>query len=212
MKKVLCGSMFALVATGAMANGFYINPQVAYSITSVEESRVEKSAQNGSWAEFVNNKHESWANFFNAVGFDMAENGDMPNDTDVRNFTYDERTLGLNLKYGYKVYKFIPYVTAGIGYTTIESENNFRSGRYFWETPATTENMSWNIGVGVEVPLTDNVAFNVAYKYTDLGSVEYTNGMFYDNHTAGQGGMTRVFDSDVDLDKHEIIAGVKLSF
>ena len=61
MKKVLCGSMFALVATGAMANGFYINPQVAYSITSVEESRVEKSAQNGSWAEFVNNKHESWA-------------------------------------------------------------------------------------------------------------------------------------------------------
>lgn len=34
MKKVLCGSMFALVATGAMANGFYINPQVAYSITS----------------------------------------------------------------------------------------------------------------------------------------------------------------------------------
>ena len=72
--------------------------------------------------------------------------------------------------------------------------------------------MSWNIGVGVEVPLTDNVAFNVAYKYTDLGSVEYTNGMFYDNHTAGQGGMTRVFDSDVDLDKHEIIAGVKLSF
>ena len=58
MKKVLCGSMFALVATGAMANGFYINPQVAYSITSVEESRVEKSAQNGSWAEFVNNKHE----------------------------------------------------------------------------------------------------------------------------------------------------------
>lgn len=29
MKKVLCGSMFALVATGAMANGFYINPQVA---------------------------------------------------------------------------------------------------------------------------------------------------------------------------------------
>ena len=121
MKKILCGSMFALVATGAMANGFYINPQVAYSITSVSESRVEKSAQNGSWAEFVNNKHESWAdkghqfspkiavgyefdmdkagilsieaeygevdNFFNAVGFDMAENGDMPNDTDVRNFS-----------------------------------------------------------------------------------------------------------------------------
>lgn len=246
MKKVLCGSMFALVATGAMANGFYINPQVAYSITSVSESRVEKSAQNGAWAEFAKSKHESWAdkghqfspkiavgyefdmdkagilsieaeygevdNFFNAVGFDMDESGNKPNDTDVRNFTYDERTLGLNLKYGYKVYKFIPYVTAGIGYTTIESENNFRSGRYFWETPATTENMSWNVGVGVEVPLTDNVAFNVAYKYTDLGSVEYTNGMFYDNHAADQGGITSVFDSDVDLDKHEIIAGVKLTF
>ena len=67
--------------------------------------------------------------------------------------------------------------------------------------------MSWNVGVGIEVPVTDNVAFNIAYKYTDLGSVEYTNGMFYDNHTAGQGGMTRVFDSDVDLYKHEIIAG-----
>lgn len=246
MKKILSGSIFALIATGAMADGFYINPQVAYSITSIEESRVEKSAQNGVWADFDGNKHETWSdkghkfspkiavgydfdmekygilsieaeygevdNFFNALGFDTAENGDVPNDTDIRNFTYDERTLGINVKYGYKVYKFIPYLTAGIGYMTIESENNFRSGRYFWETPATTENMSWNIGVGVEVPLTDNVAFNLAYKYTDLGSVEYSNGMFYDNHAASQGGITRVFDSDVDLDKHEFIAGVKLAF
>ena len=162
MKKILCGSVFALIATGAMADGFYINPQVAYSITSVSENRVEKSSQNGVWAEFDENKHESWSdtghkfspkiavgyefnmdkagilsveaeyghvdNFFNAVGFDAAENGDKPNDTDVRNFTYNESTLGLNVKYGYEVYKFIPYVTAGIGYTTIESENNFRSG------------------------------------------------------------------------------------
>ena len=141
-----------------------------------------------------------------------AENGDKPNDTDVRNFTYNESTLGLNVKYGYKVYKFIPYVTAGIGYTTIESENNFRSGNWFWETPATTENMSWNVGVGIEVPVTDNVAFNIAYKYTDLGSVEYTNGMFHVDHKTGLGGMKGVFDSDVDLYKHEIIAGVKMSF
>ena len=246
MKKILCGSVFALIATGAMADGFYINPQVAYSITSVSENRVEKSSQNGVWAEFDGNKHESWSdtghkfspkiavgyefdmdkagilsveaeyghvdNFFNAIGFDAAEDGAKPNDTDVRNFTYNESTLGLNVKYGYEVYKFIPYVTAGIGYTTIESENNFRSGRYFWETPATTENMSWNVGVGIEVPVTDNVAFNIAYKYTDLGSVEYTNGMFYDDHKANQTGMTSVFDSDVDLYKHEIIAGVKMSF
>ena len=72
--------------------------------------------------------------------------------------------------------------------------------------------MSWNVGVGIEVPVTDNVAFNIAYKYTDLGSVEYTNGMFHVDHKTGLGGMKGVFDSDVDLYKHEIIAGVKMSF
>ncbi|MDE6481471.1 MAG: outer membrane beta-barrel protein [Alphaproteobacteria bacterium] len=246
MKKILCGSVFALVATGAMADGFYISPRVAYGITSADESRVEHAAVDGVWSEFDGNKHESWDdknrefapqmavgydfdmgkagifaieamytsvdNFFKLTGTGADEEGNMPNDSDARNVSYDEQTIGLNAKYGYKVYGVVPFVTAGVGYTTIDYTNNFRSGTYWWETTGVEHNMSWNLGAGIEVPVTEKVSLSLAYTYTDLGSVKYSNSMFHNDAKNKREGVERVFKSDVDLDKHEFIAGVKFTF
>lgn len=246
MKKVLCGSVFALIATGAMANGFYISPKVAYNITSAKESRIEHKAVDGVWTAFDGNKHESWQNknrefapqlavgydidmgvagifgieagyaavdnSFQITGIGMDEAGDRPNDSDARRTSYDEQTIALNVKYGYNVSGVIPFVTAGLGYTTIEYSNDFRSGTYWWATQDTEHNLSWNIGAGIEVPVTEKVSFSLAYMYTDLGNVKYSNSMFHNDAKNGREGVERVFKSDVDLNKHEFVAGIKMAF
>lgn len=246
MKKILCGSVFALVATGAMADGFYISPKIAYSVTSAEESRVENKVINGVWAEFAGNKHESWQNknrefnpqvavgydfdmgqagivgieagysavdnFFKMTGTGVDEAGNTPNDSDVRRASYDEQTIALNAKYGYKISGFVPFVTAGLGYTTIEYTNDFRSGTYWWASEGTEHNLSWNIGAGVEIPVSEKVSVNLAYMYTDLGNVKYSNSMFHNDAAKNQEGFDRVFKSDVDLNKHEVVAGLKFVF
>lgn len=144
----------------------------------------------------------------NGVDFDGAS----PNDSDSRDFKYGESTLSLNAKYGYDLKYVIPFVSAGIGYTTIDSENNFRSGTYWWETRDSERNVSWNIGAGIELRATDQVSFSLSYRYTDLGSVKYTNRMYHENAKTNSNGIERNFDSDVDLHKHEIIGGVKFMF
>lgn len=150
------------------------------------------------------------SNHFNPSDAGTDFTGSIPNDTDTRIFAYDESTISLNAKYGYKIHNVIPFITVGIGYTTIDSENNFRSGTYWWDTTAQTENVSWNIGAGVEVPVGEKVALTLSYLYTDLGNVEYSNWMYHEKGTAN--GIERHFDSNVDLAKHEVMAGVKISF
>lgn len=247
MKKIILSSLAAAIVIGnANADGLYVSPKVSWNHTRISESRTEKAWNNanGNWAEFANNKHESWDGHGNkltpkiAIGYDFDLNkygifsleteyshtrnhfnpacdgqdfeGNTPNDTDSRIFAYDESTISLNAKYGYKISKFIPFITAGIGYTTIDSENNFRSGTYWWDTTDQAENVSWNIGAGVEIPVSDKVSFTLSYLYTDLGNVEYSNWMYHEKGNTN--GIERHFDSDVDLEKHEVIAGVKIQF
>lgn len=137
--------------------------------------------------------------------------GNTPNDSDIRTYKYDESTLSLNAKYGFDVYKGItPFITAGAGYTVIDSTNNFRSGTYWWDTTDQEKNISWNIGAGVLVPVADNISLSLEYKYTDLGNVKYSNWMYHEKGNAN--GIERHFDSKVDLYKHEVLAGVKISF
>ena len=138
--------------------------------------------------------------------------GKSPNDSDIRTYKYDESTLSLNAKYGYTVYGVTPFLTAGVGYTIIDSTNNFRSGTYWWDTTDQERNISWNIGGGVLVPVSHNVALSLEYKYTDLGNVKYSNWMFHEDAPKAKNGIERHFDSSVDLYKHEILMGVKIAF
>jgi len=151
-------------------------------------------------------------NHFNPTDTNIDFDGSVPNDSDTRDFTYTESTLALNAKYGYKMTRFTPFVTAGIGYSLINSENNFRSGTYWWETRDEARNMSWNIGAGIEIPVSASVAATLEYRYTDFGDVKYTNRMYHENAKQNNNGIERNFDSKVNLSKHEVMAGVKFSF
>lgn len=148
--------------------------------------------------------------------FDIADalvdfEGETPNDSgDVRHMTYSDSTIMLNAKYGYDICGVTPYVFAGIGYTTIDSENSFRSGTYWWDTRATQHNFAWNIGAGVEVPVAKNIALTIAYNYTSLGTVDYSNWLGHEK--AGANGVEAHFDSSVDLVKHELTTGLKIMF
>lgn len=150
------------------------------------------------------------SNYFNPMGGMYDGNGEAPNDSDSRDFKYDESTTSLNAKYGYDFRYVVPFITAGIGYTIIDSENNFRSGTYWWETRDQERNVSWNIGAGIEVPVAEKVSLTLSYLYTDLGNVKYSNWMYKENGSTN--GIERHFDSDVDLKKHEVIAGLKIKF
>lgn len=149
--------------------------------------------------------------------FDVANayvdfDGQTPNDSgDVRHMSYSDSTIFLNAKYGYNVKDiFIPYISAGIGYTTIDSQNAFRSGTYWWDTRATENNFAWNVGAGIEVPVAKNVSLTLAYTYTNLGNVEYSNWLGHEKGTSN--GVEAHFDSSVDLYKHELTAGAKIMF
>jgi len=152
------------------------------------------------------------SNEFKPLDAMIDGDGNTPNDSDSRNYKYEESTLSLNAKYGYSVYGITPFVSAGIGYTIIDSTNNFRSGTYWWDTTDQERNISWNIGGGVLVPVAHNVALSLEYKYTDLGNVKYSNWMYHENARAGNNGIERHFDSSVDLYKHEVLMGLKVSF
>lgn len=178
-----------------------VSPKIAFGY----EFNLDKYGMLSIEAEYGASK-----NYFNGVGADYDLDGNTPNDSDTRNFTYNEKTISLNATYAYKIYNVIPFVTAGVGYSTIESQNNFRSGTYWWETTDQEKNISWNIGAGIEIPVTDTVSVSLAYMYTDLGNVEYSNAMYHNKGTAE--GIERRFDSSVDLSKQEITAGLKIRF
>lgn len=152
------------------------------------------------------------SNHFNPLNGYVDESGSTPNDTDTRTFTYRESTLSLNAKYGYEIYNVIPFVTAGIGYTVIDSENNFRSGKFWWDTTDQEKNLSWNVGAGIEVPVAEKISLTLSYLYTNLGDVKYSNWMYGVYANGAQTGIKNHFDSDVDLEKHEVVAGVKIQF
>jgi len=247
MKKFIITSTAVMaLAVGSAHAGFYITPQVSYSMTSINENRTETKVINTAWAPFAGNKIETWDNMGHkitpkiAVGFDYetrrwgtfglaSQYGAIknsfncftpdhdfkdrhPNDTDTRDFSYDEKTLSLNATYGYRIKYIIPFVTAGIGYTTINSESNFRSGRYFWSTRDQENTTSWNIGAGLEIPVTKYISATLMYMYTDLGHVKYNNPMYFDNNAGATEHIDRVFKSDTELTKQEIVAGIKISF
>ncbi|MDE6250674.1 MAG: outer membrane beta-barrel protein [Alphaproteobacteria bacterium] len=168
---------------------------------------TEKYGMFGIEAEYGTTSNE-----FKPLNAMVDGDGKSPNDSDIRTYKYDESTLSLNAKYGYTVYGVTPFLTAGVGYTIIDSTNNFRSGTYWWDTTDQERNISWNIGGGVLVPVSHNVALSLEYKYTDLGNVKYSNWMFHEDAPKAKNGIERHFDSSVDLYKHEILMGVKIAF
>jgi opacity protein-like surface antigen len=85
-----------------------------------------------------------------------------------------------NLSYRFKNLNMpiIPYITAGLGISSNKVKNMSIA------TPSitfllnssgkTTTQAAWQIGAGILVPVTKNMAVNLSYKYRDLGKIKTT--------------------------------------
>lgn len=70
---------------------------------------------------------------------------------------------------------FIPYVGAGVGFSTLTTSNvkyvNPDGSTGTWKGDSTT-NFAWALMAGVSVPMSNNWIFDVNYRYLDLGDAK----------------------------------------
>lgn len=74
------------------------------------------------------------------------------------------------LRLGYAVDRFLPYVTGGLAFGSVESE--IKGGGSNWHVDDTQ--MGWTIGGGLEASLSDHLTGRVEYLYVDLGETDGT--------------------------------------
>lgn len=74
------------------------------------------------------------------------------------------------LRLGYAIGNFLPYVTGGLAFGSVESE--IKGGGSDWHVDDTQ--VGWTIGGGLEAALSDHLTGRVEYLYVDLGETEGT--------------------------------------
>ena len=94
----------------------------------------------------------------------------------------------LRARVGFDGGAFMPYLTGGLAVAGATAEG---------DTTDSATHIGWTAGGGVEIALTDAVSLDLQYRYSDFGSQEYN---------------VYVFDYDVDLNTHQVTAGVNWRF
>ena len=94
----------------------------------------------------------------------------------------------LRLKYGLELKDVYFYVTGGLALTKVKREVtgvNDGMGWAFFDFGESQKKTSFEtgyaIGAGMEMPIKDNLTFNLKYIYTDFGDIKYT----YQGHAFG---------------------------
>ncbi len=105
-------------------------------------------------------------------------------------------------------YAVKPFVMAGLGVAQIKETGSIAIADYVrtpvndesleMESPETTNrNFVWSVGAGAEYDITDSIAVSLAYRFTDLGTIDASN----DTGTVKR-----------DMNMHELIVGAKYRF
>ena len=68
--------------------------------------------------------------------------------------------------------KFTPYIGGGIGYAQIKIHDAYWNECYGEDIKGT--NFSWQLGAGVSYLATDNISFDIGYRYINFGDVSET--------------------------------------
>ncbi len=105
-------------------------------------------------------------------------------------------------------YKVKPFAVVGLGAAQIKETGSLTISDYV-RTPINDEsysaespeskhtNFAWSIGAGAEYDITEHIAVNLAYRFTDLGKIDASN----DTGTVKR-----------DMSMHELIIGAKYRF
>ncbi len=89
--------------------------------------------------------------------------------------------------------KLTPYVGAGIGMAHLKATAKYDDGK----DSKSKNNFAWQVGAGVAYALTDNVALDAGYRYTDAGDVKISDGESTNKYEAKS---------------HEFLLGARYSF
>lgn len=107
--------------------------------------------------------------------------------------------------------KFVPFVNAGIGYAHIKTSSlatgEVPLGLLNIEHDSSADNFAWNIGAGLAYNLNENIALDIAYRYTNYGTVT-------DSDTKEILGLDKglTLKGDFDISSHEVMIGVRYKF
>lgn len=114
------------------------------------------------------------------------------------------QTFMLNGYYDYQVNDiFTPYVGAGLGVSHIRTEGNIALTLPFWPAPvparakSSNDRFAWNISAGTAVKITDSVAADLGYRYTNYGQIKSSAASGYSKYT---------------FDSHELYVGLRYTF
>ena len=200
-KKFLpCFLLTSAMAVNAQAEGFYARVDSGVSMTkklsdgTSEKFYGGKKAKHGAVYGFgvgyqFNDKFRMDLNLsqrkhkFSRSGEKIDDDGDLTKFVNKQKIT--SNSIMLNGYYDILKYKkFTPCVTAGIGFAknkgggTTRDESIFAAGVFAASGSAkyigknVTRNFAWNIGIGTNYSVTDNIQLNFGYKYSDLGKVK----------------------------------------
>jgi len=100
--------------------------------------------------------------------------------------------------------RFVPYLTAGLGYGTNKlNQNSYTDGLLTYTPSGSKSGFVWNTGVGGLLRVTNNVFMDVYYRYIDLGKVT-------GNTTVTGVGSPKVYPLSRDLQAHELGLGIMI--
>jgi len=112
--------------------------------------------------------------------------------------------------------EFTPYIGGGLGGAYAETTAKLDLHVSDWVYPADGTqdewNFAWNLGAGVAYQISDTMAFDLGYRYSDFGALEIGSRKhhFYTNPVTQEVTNLR-FKTKADLSAHEVILGLRIS-
>lgn len=105
--------------------------------------------------------------------------------------------------------KLTPYVGAGIGLAHIDAKSSYdHPGAAYSHVNESDTKFAWQLSAGAAYALTDNLAVDLGYRYTDLGSIK-GNSDFMDAQT---GAVAAPLNMKADFESHEVMLGARYTF
>ena len=173
---LLAGVTGFLISSNASAFDYqqYISGKLTYSDASHD---ISASSENMNFSDNL------WGGSFaygirkgairTELEFNIKEDAEKRVD-EIKN-TVENKSVMLNAYYDIDTgTKITPYVGAGIGMSHLKSSLKTNSG----EVHESENNFAWQVGAGVSYALTDKVALDAGYRYSDDGDVEIKSSDF----------------------------------
>lgn len=123
--------------------------------------------------------------------------GDPEPDEDHVGYSKVKTTASIRGRLGYAMDRFMPYVAGGVSSAKyqFDLDHDGTGNMDFEEERRLT---GWNVGVGAEYAVTNNILVRAEYRYTDFGSEDF------DQDWGG--------DSTIELKTHDVRLGVAYKF